>query len=219
MKEGFVFSSCQLQVGIVGKTGVGQSSLISALFRLAEPDGKIFIDGVDTKSVQLNALRSKMTLIPQDPVLFSGSLRRNLDPSGKYSDDVLWNVLEDVKLKDDVRQWPGGLDFVVTEGGSKLSTEVKQLVCLSRSILRKKRILILEEANVNQTYVDLKNFKARLASITFSLRKLCRTDVLIQQIVRDKFKDCTVFTITRHLHKIIDSDRIMIFDDGRLKVP
>uniref|UniRef100_H2Z8F9 Uncharacterized protein n=1 Tax=Ciona savignyi TaxID=51511 RepID=H2Z8F9_CIOSA len=184
------------KIGIVGRTGAGKSSLTLALFRIIESvEGCITIDGLNISKIGLQDLRSKLSIIPQDPVLFSGTLRMNLDPFDSYTDEELWNALKHSHLKDFVLGLTLKLEHEVSEGGENLSVGQRQLVCLARALLRKSKILVLDEATAA---VDLE------------------TDDLIQATIRVQFEDCTTFTIAHRLNTIMDSTRVLVLDAGKV---
>ncbi|KAM3834515.1 ATP-binding cassette sub-family C member 5 isoform 4-T4 [Vipera latastei] len=184
------------KIGIVGRTGSGKSSLGMVLFRLVELSGGcIKIDGVKISDIGLADLRSKLSIIPQEPVLFSGTVRSNLDPFTQYSEEQIWEALERTHMKDCISQLPMKLESEVMENGENFSVGERQLLCIARALLRRCKILILDEATAAMD---------------------TETDILIQETIREAFADCTRLTIAHRLHTVLGSDRIMVLMQGQV---
>ncbi|XP_043708542.1 ABC transporter C family member 3-like [Telopea speciosissima] len=183
-----------MKIGIVGRTGSGKSTLVQALFRMLEPAaGQIWIDGINISKIGLHDLRSRLSIIPQDPTMFEGTLRSNLDPLEEYTDEQIWEALDRCQLGDEVRKKEGKLDSIVTENGENWSMGQRQLVCLGRVLLKKSKVIILDEATA---LVD------------------SATDYQIQQTLRQHFSGSTVITIAHRITSILDIDMVLLIDNG-----
>lgn len=183
----FVIEAGQ-KIGIVGRTGAGKSSIISVLLRLYEIDeGKILIDNVDTKTMSVEYLRRNITVIPQDPVLFSTTIRENIDPNNVFTDAEIWHVLNRVQMKH--------FESLEEKCWDNFSVGEKQLICLARALISRKNIIILDEATSNLND---------------------KTDILLQNVLNDGFSNSTVIIIAHKLKSVMNCDKVMVIDDGRL---
>ena len=185
------------KLGIVGRTGDGKSSIVAALLRMPEAEGQICIDNIPTSSIHLQGSRSRkcISVLSQSPVLFSGSIRKNLDPLDKHRDDELWNVLEEVNLKSLVECFEGQLDYELLQRGENLSVGERQLICLARTLLQQSKIVILDEPTAN---VDP------------------NTEKIIWTTVHEKLKNSTVITIAHRLNTVKDCDVILVLREGQM---
>lgn len=179
------------KIGIVGRTGAGKSSIIVTLFRLYEVNGDILIDGVPIKTIPLGDLRNHLGIIPQDPIIFSGSVRSNIDPTGIYNDDDIWSALGAVNLKSIIKN----LDDDIKKSGVNYSIGRRQLVCLARAIVRKNKIIIMDEATANMDE---------------------ETDRFIHEKIEELFKNCTTITVAHRLSSVMRCDRVMVMDKGEV---
>jgi ABC-type multidrug transport system fused ATPase/permease subunit len=183
-------------IGIVGRTGSGKSTIALCLFRILEPlQGKIIIDGIDIGIIGLKKLRRNLTIIPQDSTVMNGTLRYNIDPIKFFSDDEIRNVLNKIGFNYIIDNNPNGLDQIISENGNNLSIGEKQLICITRAILRKSKIIIMDEATASIDY---------------------KTEEIIQHAINELLKNSTVITIAHRIKTILNSDKIIVLENGNV---
>lgn len=191
--------SCAIEegekVGIVGRTGAGKSSLVASLFRMPEHGGKIFLGNICLSELNLHDARGALTAIPQDPIFFTGTLRSNLDPFLEYDDQEIWKALRRAHISSIFEHTPDKLNSHVTERGSNFSVGERQLLCLARAILQKKKVIVFDEATANVDY---------------------DTERLLQDTIKDQLKDCTVLTIAHRMTNVMQYDKVLVLGKGRL---
>ncbi|KAB2616742.1 ABC transporter C family member 10-like [Pyrus ussuriensis x Pyrus communis] len=191
--------SCTIEggnkIGIVGRTGSGKTTLISVLFRLVEPsDGKVIVDDYDISTIGLHDLRSRFGIIPQDPTLFNGSVRFNLDPLSEHTDHQIWEVLEKCQLREAIQEKVEGLDSLVVQDGTNWSMGQRQLFCLGRALLKRSQILVVDEATASMDNA---------------------TDSVLQKTIRTEFADCTVITVAHRIPTVMDCTKVLTISDGK----
>ena len=184
-------------IGLVGRTGCGKSTLALCLFRLIEPvSGKIYIDDVDITSIGLKKLRENLTIISQESTILDGTLRYNFDPKGEHTDKEIYKVLKKIGFDEFVKKQPLHLSHVISENGSNLSIGEKQLICITRAILRKSKVVILDEAT---------------ASIDF------KHEEIIQKAIDQLLKNSTLISIAHRIKTVLNSDKILVLEKGEVK--
>uniref|UniRef100_M4BWY0 Uncharacterized protein n=1 Tax=Hyaloperonospora arabidopsidis (strain Emoy2) TaxID=559515 RepID=M4BWY0_HYAAE len=184
------------KIGIVGRTGAGKSSLTMALFRVNElVAGRILIDGLDIATIPLRNLRSRLSIIPQSPVLFKGSLRAYMDPFDEFRDAEIWSALDKVRMKMQVLVLEGQLAYELSENGENFSVGERQMLCMARALLTRSKVVVMDEATA---FIDN------------------ATEKKLQQMINEDFREATVLTIAHRLGTVLDSDRVMVLSDGQV---
>ena len=184
------------RIGIVGRTGSGKSTIALCLFRILESlKGKILIDGIDISTIGLQKLRKSLTILPQDSTIVDGTLRYNIDPVGNYSDELIEEIMKKIGFYHIIENNQSGLDQRVTENGSNLSIGEKQMICITRAILRKSKIIVMDESTASIDY---------------------QTEETILKAINEFLKNSTIITIAHRIKTIINYDKILVLDNGSI---